>query len=111
MNTKIYIAGKITGEDYQKCFDKFQAIDDTLTDVGYQVINPLKIVPKGTEWEEAMTLCKPHIINTDIVFFLNDWKHSEGAQLERHWAKLYKVRIVDYENLAVDLMEPITNAI
>lgn len=104
MKITVYIAGKITGEDYQKCFDKFQAAEETLTQFGYQVVNPMKVVKKGTSWQEAMEICKPHILNSNVVYFLKDWRDSEGAQLERHWCNKHNIRIVDYDNLPKELL-------
>ena len=107
---KIYVAGKVTGEDYQKCFDKFNAIDDTLTGFGYQVINPMKIIQPGTNWDDAMEMLKPHVINSDIIFFLADWQNSIGAIRERFWANQYKVEIVDYHQLHSRFVKKQTHA-
>lgn len=96
---KVYIAGKVTGEDYQQCYDKFQALHDTLTGFGYQVINPMHIVPFGTPWMDAMAILKPHLINSDVVLFLPDWVSSQGSIEERVMATFHNISIVDYEHM------------
>lgn len=102
---KIYIAGKITGEDYQKAFNKFKATEEMLTGLDFQPINPMMIVPKGTPWQDAMDILKPHLINSDIVLFLPDWKQSEGATQERLWAAYYGKTIVEYANIYGELLQ------
>ncbi len=96
---KIYIAGKVTGEDYQQCFDKFQAIEATLTGLGYHVLNPMRIVKQGTPWMDAMETLRPHLINANVALFLPDWHDSQGCIEERIIAMNYNVEIVDYRNL------------
>ena len=44
---KIFISGKITGLNYYYAFQKFKAAEKRLTQLGYEVKNPMR-------------LCKPH---------------------------------------------------
>lgn len=108
--SKVFISGKVSGEDYQKCFDKFRITEDILNNGGYDVINPLTIVPQGTSWTDAMDIIRPHLINSDIVLFLPDWKNSRGACVEREWAKHYNKKIVEYANLYGKLLKPVKDA-
>ena len=98
-NTKIYIAGKVTGLDYQQCFNKFKALDDTLSGFGFQVINPMRIVPNGTPWQEAMDILKPHLINSNVAVFMPDWIDSQGSIEERSIAMAKNIRIVEYDEM------------
>ncbi|MFA6400917.1 MAG: DUF4406 domain-containing protein [Salinivirgaceae bacterium] len=105
---KIYIAGKVTGEDYQKCLDKFRATEELLTEFGFLPINPMKIVPQGTPWQDSMDILKPHLRNCDTVLFLPDWKDSDGAAQERDWAVMYDKRIIDYADLYGEIVENVS---
>ena len=96
---KLYIAGKVTGEDFQKCWDKFQDAQDLLEMYGFDVINPMKIVPKGTGWEESMEMLRPHLLNSDFVYLLPDWKESKGSVIERDLALAFKIEVVEHESL------------
>ncbi len=98
-NIKVYLAGKVTGEDYQQCFDKFRALDETLSNLGFQTLNPMRIVPRGTGWEDAMEILKPHLLNSNVALFLPDWTDSKGSIQERIISKKHNIRIIDYEQL------------
>jgi len=97
MNTlkkKVYLAGKITGEDYQECWDKFELYENILLLGGFDVINPMRIVQKGTHWQDAMDMLKPHFIQCKHIFFMGDWTQSEGARLEMEWANENHIPVV-----------------
>ena len=83
MSKIIYLSGKITGEDYDACYEKFTELERVLIRAGHTVINPMKIVPKDTPWVEAMKICLNSLINeANAICMLKDWKESEGAQIE-----------------------------
>ncbi len=106
----VFISGKVKGEDYQKCFDKFLAVENLLFTASYNVINPLRIVPRGTSWIDAIDILRPHLINSDIILFLTDWQNSKGSKLERKWAKHYKKQIVEFTQLHDVLLYPMKDA-
>lgn len=99
MKTKVYLAGKVTGEDYQECWDKFEFFEELLNVGGYEVINPMRIVPKGTHSDEAMEILKPHFIGCNYAFFMGDWTQSPGARTEMEWAKIYHKPIIFHYEL------------
>lgn len=76
---KIYIAGKITGDENYKA--KFEEKQKELEKQGHIVLNPATL-PKGMSNEDYMRICFAMIDVADIVYFLDDWKDSEGAKLE-----------------------------
>lgn len=106
MNKTIFISGKVTGEDYQKAWNKFQVVEELLTEFGFNVVNPLRVVPRGTDWQTAMDMLDPHLRNSDTVVFLEDWKNSFGARTERKNAELYGKEIVDYGDIFNDTYIP-----
>ena len=84
MNMKIYIAGKITGdENYREKFAKAQV---QLQKDGHIVLNPA-VMPEGLTKAEYMKLCFSMIDIADQVVFLTGWQDSEGAQLEEQYCR------------------------
>lgn len=94
MKPKVYLAGKITGEDYQQCFQKFQLFEELIAIGNFEVINPMRIVPHGTHWDDAMDILKPHFINCEYAFFMGDWTESKGAKTEMKWAIDHGIKII-----------------
>lgn len=81
---KIYIAGKITGnENYREKFAKAQA---ELEKDGHIVLNPA-VMPEGMTKSEYMKLCFAMIDIADEVYLLPGWQDSEGARLEEHYCR------------------------
>lgn len=83
---KVYIAGKITGDDYNKVSDKFLAADIHLSVAGHLVMRPT-CLPFGFSHKDYMHICYAMIDVCDAVYFLNDWKMSKGARDEHQYAK------------------------
>ena len=79
---KIYIAGKITGDDNYK--SKFTAVQKALELEGHIVLNPA-VLPQGMNNKDYMRICFAMIDTADVVHFLPDSKDSRGAQLERQY--------------------------
>lgn len=79
MATKIYIAGKITGDpDYKT---KFNAAAEAYKKKGYTVLNP-SWMPEGVQKADYMRICFAMIDTADVVAFLPGYRLSAGAQLE-----------------------------
>jgi len=83
MKKKIYIAGKVTGEDQEQCITKFQNAKDLVEIMGYEAVNPLEVVGDWkTPWNEAMKKCIKALADCDVILMLDDWNFSKGAKLE-----------------------------
>ena len=80
---KIYIAGKITGDENYRA--KFKAAEDSFTSYGNIVLNPAEL-PEGMGYEDYMTICYAMIEVADHVWFLKDWIESPGAKREHEYA-------------------------
>lgn len=83
---KVYIAGKITGDDYNKVTEKFLAADSQLSAAGHLVMRPT-CLPLGFSHKDYMHICYAMIDVCDAAYFLNDWKMSKGARMEHQYAK------------------------
>jgi len=79
----VYIAGKISGLDHQVAFNHFEQFEKRFSELGYLVVNPMKIVPKDADWHEAMKICIKHLLDCDKIFLMNNWTGSKGAKIEK----------------------------
>ena len=93
MNKTVYIAGKITGDKDYKI--KFCRAEVKMRNEGYKVLNP-SFLPEGLERRQYMDICFAMIRQSDAVYFLKDWKESEGAKIEHALAE-YEEREIIYE--------------
>ena len=85
----IYLSGKISGEDPQKCWEKFAKAEDDMRAKGFNVINPLKIEkPKCLIWEHFMLRDLRELSRKcDCLYALADWQESVGAAIEVAFAQ------------------------
>lgn len=96
MELSIYISGKITGEETEKCKNKFAAVEAKLKKLGVDtVINPMAMgIPISWTWDEAMELCMKVLkTKANTILMLNDWVTSEGAMKEFSYARNHNYRI------------------
>lgn len=85
---KIYISGKIgflPKEVYEKRFNQAEA---RLAEVGWDVINPIKLDHSSHDksWASYMLKDLEAMIPCDAVFMLSNWTDSPGAQIEHSFA-------------------------
>ena len=81
---KLYIAGKITGDENYRA--KFRAEADRLEALGHVVLNSA-ILPDGLAEADYMRLCFAMLDCADAAAFLPDWEESAGAAVERAYCK------------------------
>lgn len=80
---RVYIAGKVSGLQYNEVFNKFLSWQQCLEAMGFEVINPTNIVRMiHTPWDVAMRLCVAELAKCDAVYFLPCWQDSPGAIIE-----------------------------
>lgn len=87
--SKIYLAGKVTGDPRYK--EKFEAGVKHLEDLGWKrenIVNPSQLVPGDTPWLKAMWKCLRLMRRCEWVAMLPDWKKSRGARIECFVARL-----------------------
>ena len=93
---KIYIAGKITGNpDYVAQFAEAEA---ALRAKGHSVMNPARIVPAAAfdafDYRDSMRVSRAMQNVCEAVYFLPNWKDSDGARQEHAharatWQRMY----------------------
>jgi hypothetical protein len=91
---KAYICGKVTGEPLKECKAKFQHAKQLVEPLGYEVVNPMEIVPNGTNWAEAMRICVKALMDCDVLFAMPD-ANSRGAIIEQKLANTVGIQIID----------------
>ena len=92
---KIYIAGKVSGEERMKVFMKFMAAESRLklTHPGCEVVNPIRFCASEWPWADCMRRCITHLMECDTIYMLPDWKKSRGARLEHFIALKLGMRV------------------
>lgn len=84
---KIYIAGKVTGENPEQCAAKFRAAADALRAAGFEPVNPIEVVNNPQcAWSDAMRLCIAAMMDCKGVLLLPCHRASSGAQIEKRLA-------------------------
>ncbi len=88
MQKRIYIAGKVTGENRKECIEKFGNAQVELEKQGFIGLNPIQLVGDwNTSWKVAMKICICHLMTADAVLLLEDWELSNGAKIEKQLAQ------------------------
>ena len=101
---KIYIAGKITGNQNYK--EQFAAEAARIRAAGHIALNPAEL-PEGMGPGDYMRICLAMIDSADIVAFLPDWQDSRGANVEWSYACYCRKRVIgsayveDWETVGV----------
>lgn len=97
----IYIIGKYSQLPRLYAVAKFNATEAMLHGLGIpkeEIINPVKLVPEGTDWNTAMVdYCLPAVRKADAVFVQRDAVDSRGAMIEIAEAIKYN-RVVFHED-------------
>lgn len=124
MKSKIYIAGKITGDpEYRhkfKCaayelrecrrscsankqcngcvfYDRDYLTSCRISSVfpdQLEIVNPSEFDVKGRCYWRIMLYCIRQVIKCDYVFMLKDWQDSKGARKEHRVAKWFHKNII-----------------
>ena len=93
---KIFVSGKISGEDYYMAYRKFSDAEKHLESLGYRVVNPMVLCKKHWGWLRCMAVCLLHLVRCTGICQLPDWRLSRGARIEYRIAKLLNKNILRY---------------
>lgn len=102
MNYKVYIAGPVSGLDFDKVKRAFSTAADLLKAKGCEVVNPIELVPDPeTEWKDAMRSCIKALADCDAIALLEGWQESKGARVEFELA-----RSLQFPTIIIPAYEP-----
>jgi len=80
---RVQLIGKVSGLDRAMVVLDFREMQAQLEAQGYEVVNPLLIVPEDSSWHNAMRICIASLLTVDAVALVpNDWYMSQGALAE-----------------------------
>lgn len=96
-NTRVYIAGKMTGFSTEEIFKRFNRVEDILVNNNCGVMNPaivwhLKDTSKFNP-DEYLEICYSMLSACDVVIVLPDSQGSYGTNCEINYAKQEEKRI------------------
>jgi len=93
--TRIYIAGKVSGENYDSVLKKFSEAEEKLDKQGFVVVNPTMLCRKTWSYDKCMRTCITELVKCDEIYLLPDWYESKGAVLERNIARTIGMKITE----------------
>lgn len=76
---KVYIAGKITGNENYKA--EFAEAEKKLRTLGHIPLNPA-VLPEGLEKADYMRICLAMLDSADAIALMLNWTGSPGANIE-----------------------------
>ena len=80
---RVYISGRITGEDLFCVVTKFDTAETLLRDQGFFPVNPLKNgLSNIATWNQHMVRDIELLLTCDAICLLPDWQQSPGARIE-----------------------------
>lgn len=81
---KMYISGKMKGLDNFRSL--FAEVEEEFKNQ-YEIVNPCHIHHKSPKWEDRILYDLNVIMDCDTIYMLNNWKDSNGAQVEHYFAQ------------------------
>lgn len=107
---RIYIAGKISGENPAATEEKFAAARNYLKEKYSQVIDPYQLIKEknelivlsgGRPWDDIndrqsiLKFCIWNLMDCQAIYLLPDWQESRGALIEAQIAKALDMEIIN----------------
>jgi hypothetical protein len=98
---RVYISGQVTGLNPETARATFAAAEVEVRRLfpNAEIFNPTREIAEGTDWVEAMRLCKMVLPTCGTIYMLADWECSTGACIEHNDAKQLRMNVV-YERPA-----------
>lgn len=82
VNKRIYLAGRITGLNYKEVRKRFARAETYLMSLGFEVVNPIRLVPENSSWTDSMRTCMHYLSLCNFMALLPGWERSRGASIE-----------------------------
>lgn len=85
---KVYISGKISGEDQGRMTQKFRQAADQVKAYGYESVCPLDNgVSPSEPWNKHMAADFALLLECEAIYLLTDWDDSTGSRIEKNIAE------------------------
>ena len=94
---RVFISGPVSARVYSEVVQEFNKAEKMLIELGYEVVNPVKIVPPNTLWPEAMKICLKELKSCDAIFMLKRYEFSKGASMEYFKSRSLNLEIIFQE--------------
>ena len=91
----VYLAGKVTGVNYESALREFDIYELLLKNDKYNVTNPMHHISKHASWEEAMKVSMELLKSCNAICLIPNWKTSKGAKQELMYALQHDYTIID----------------
>lgn len=103
---KIYISIPITGRPLHVATAHAERLKVKLRELGHEAITPFEVCPDpDLPYSAYMDADIAALLECDAICLGVDYQHSQGCQLEKEAARIYKKRIIyEYD---MDELEPI----
>ena len=82
MKKKVQLIGKVTGMNRLDTVLKFKEAQDRFEAMGFEVRNPVAMVPADATHQDAMRICLKSLLEVDAALLLPDWVNSDGSEVE-----------------------------
>lgn len=94
-NNKCYLAGQISGIDYDTYKKNFEEASLFVKSLGLDPINPTELSHNHDKsWESYMKEDITELLKCDFIYALDGWEFSKGAVLEVQLAIKLKITLV-----------------
>ncbi len=90
-NMKVYIAGKITGNERYR--EEFAAAERKVRAMGHIALNPAAL-PEGMEPADYMRICMAMLDSADAIAIMRNWTESTGARIEFAYAQYVHTKVL-----------------
>lgn len=90
---KIYISGQITGLPIKKARANFYNLEKRIRALGFEVVNPMKLPHNHSkEWIDYMREDVFHLMDCDVLVYMENAIESKGACIEIEIARLFDIQ-------------------
>lgn len=98
---EVYISGQISGLPEAVARAHFERAENRLRKMGYIPVNPFKIEkPAGTlTWQDHMRYDIIKLCKCKVIFMLDNFFHSKGAEIELYIASQIGIEILFEETM------------
>lgn len=83
----VYIAGPVSGLPREVAMARFKSLEDRLTQIGFTVVNPMRLTTESDNWAQAMGKLVPWQMKCRYTCMMENWIRSIGARIEMELAQ------------------------